>query len=112
MLPLAHITVLLHLRVDLRLCVIPMRTTGPSKSTAAFQKWTHWQADLHIMPKGKPVVAHVLGETNLAHMDMSTMTWVDTGGRVHWKSSARKVTHSSIIRALGSLTSKIPWDLG
>ena len=34
------------------------------------------------------------------------------GGRVHWKSSARKVTHPITNPALASLISEIPWDLG
>lgn len=34
------------------------------------------------------------------------------GGRVHWKSSATKVTHLSTILALGCLTSEFLWDTG
>ena len=34
------------------------------------------------------------------------------GGRVHWKSSAKNVTHPSNIPALGSLPSEFPCDFG
>ena len=54
----------------------------------------------------------MVGRKYLVDPDTPTMIGWIMGGRVHQKSSARKVTCPSIVLALGGLTLEFPWDLG
>ena len=47
---------------------------------------------------------------HLLHLDTPTTIGSTIGGRTHWKSSARKVSHPSTIPALGGLTLEFLWD--
>ena len=119
MLPPVWIMVLVHLWVGLSLR-IPQHASweleGPSRLLPPF-KGEHLercgQADLHLFaPKGKPLRSHVIRWKYAVHLDTPTMIGWTIGGRVHQKSSARKVTHLSTISILGGSISKFPWDLG
>lgn len=46
------------------------------------------------------------------HPNTLTMIGWITVGRVHLKSSARKVTHQITVQVLGGLTLEFPWDPG
>ena len=116
MLPPAWIMVLLHFWVGLSLYVIPegalqelerpqQLLPPPPFLSKVNTLWTSWPA-----PKGKPLGSHMVG---WKYPDTSTMIGrTIRGRRVHCKSSARKVTHTSTIPALGGLTAKFPRDPG
>jgi hypothetical protein len=80
------------------------------KTVASFRRWTPRIGTDTYLPQGQvPRFPHgwlkLSGSTGYPHVD-----WVDhRWGRVHRKSSARKVTHPSIFLALGGFT-KFPWD--
>ena len=63
------------------------------------------------LPQGKTLGSHMVVEMS-GSPDTHTMFGWTLGGRVHQKSSDRKVTHPSTILALGGLIAEFPWDPG
>ena len=51
----------------------------------------------------------MVGRDYPVHPDTPTMIGWTIGGRVQWKSSARKITHPSTNLALDGLTLEFPW---
>ena len=52
----------------------------------------------------------MVGREYPVHLDIFTVIGWIVGGRVHQKSSARKVTHPGTNPALSGLASEVPWD--
>ena len=69
------------------------------------QVWTSQPARIYL--KGKPLGVHMVGRNYPVHPDTPIMIGRTTGGRLHQKSNARKVTHPStkLILAIGGSTS-------
>ena len=118
MLPPTWIKVLLHFRVDLSLYVIlkltfqeldaPQRLLPPFNGEHLERTRTSQLAP--ISPKGKPLGFHKVCWKYPIHTNTPTFIGWTTGGRVHQKSSARKVTRpSNYFLALGGSTSEFPW---
>jgi hypothetical protein len=64
------------------------------------------QFDQHLYPSS-PSPEFPYGWLEISNSpNTPTITWWIIGGRVHQNPNARKVTHLSIIQALGNLTSK------
>jgi hypothetical protein len=59
-------------------------------------------------PKGEPLGFYMVGYKYPVHPDIPTMIRWTIDGRVHRKSSARKVNHPSTIPALGGFTVEFP----
>ena len=109
--------VLLHYWVGLSLCnpkTSITRIKGSLKTIASFQRWAPWTgvdkpAATHLPKRQAPRFPHgwMIISNSLGYPTM--IEWA-IGGRVHGKSSARKVTHSSPTSALGGLSLEFPWD--
>ena len=77
------------------------RIRGVPTIVASLRRWTPWMdadklADAYLS-QGQALGSHILGWKYLGHsLKYPTMVWC-TGirGRVHWKSSVRKVAHPS-----------------
>ena len=104
----------LHFRVGLSVYVIPQRVLrqlkGPPMTSASFRRWTPWTSkDKPTGTKGKSLGCHIVGWKHHVHLDTPTMVGWTIGDRVHQKSSARDITHLSIIiPTLVGLTSEFP----
>ena len=75
--------------------------------TASFEgKHLEWawtsNTTTSISSDGKPLGSHTVGWKYPIHLNTPTMIGFIIGGRVHQKSSARKVTHPDTIPTLGS----------
>ena len=85
-------------------------TRGVPMTISSFQRWTPWMSTKKpfntYLPKGKPLGSHMIGWNHQVHPDTNTLIGWIVGGIVHQTASTRKVTHHSIIQALGGLTSK------
>ena len=79
------------------------RVLEAPKITASCLRWTAWTV------ANKPLVSIRFGLKFPVHPNMDH-TNMDIGGRVHRKSSARKVTYPSIIPVWSGLTLEFPWD--
>ena len=108
MLPPVWDMVLPDLEVSLNLYVFLRQTSqglaGPRTLLTPSKVNTlnkHRQANLHlIFLKGKPLCSHMIWWKNPVHPDTPIMIGWITSDRVHWKSSAWKVTHPSTTPAL------------
>lgn len=98
-------------------CYYIMKIRGTLITTASFRRWTLLTgmdklANIHLLPKRKPLGCYMIGWKYQAHHDTSAIIGWIVCGRVQWISSARRVTHRSTIMSSGGINLDFPWNMG